>query len=126
MRDLTFLFAPPAYWRLTEEERKRHRCGPGRGVLEKLVPENLLGCSVSAACSIHDFCYAIGHTIEDKNEADRIFLNNMIRLIEAYGGLHFMIHLRLRRAFIYYEAVCHFGGPAFWREKNKPTELGLV
>lgn len=120
-----FLFAPPSYWKLPYEERKRRRCGPGRGVLEWLVPETIYGVSVTSACSIHDFMYSIGSTIEDKNEADRVFLNNMIRLIESHDGLFFMQRLRLKRAFLYYEAVSHFGGPAFWKNKNKPTEIGL-
>jgi hypothetical protein len=95
-------------------------------VLEWLVPETIYGCSVSVACSIHDYMYAHGKTPDDKCEADRVFLNNMIRLIEAYGGWWPIQFLRLRRALIYYEAVSHFGGPAFWNEKNKPTEIGLA
>ena len=121
-----FLFAPESYWKLSEEDRKARRCGPGRGVLDWLVPETILGCSVSAACSIHDFMYAEGATAADKDEADCVFLNNMIRLIEAHGGWGWIQRLRLNRARIYYEAVSHFGGPAFWHDKNKPTEIGLV
>ena len=126
MRSLTFLFAPPAYWRLPEDERKSLRCGPGRGVLELLVPETIYGVSVSAACSIHDFMYAVGVTDTDKADADEVFLNNMIRIIEAHRGLWLFQWLRLRRALIYYEAVKHFGGPAFWNTKNQPTEIGLA
>ena len=121
-----FLFAPPEYWKLSAEDRAARRCGPGRGVLEWLVPDNIYGCPVSVACSIHDFMYAHGKTADDKCEADRVFLNNMIRLIEANGGWWPIQWLRLRRAVIYYEAVSHFGGPAFWNEKNKPTEIGLA
>lgn len=120
-----FLFAPPAYWRLPESER-RGRCGPGRGVLEKIVPDTIYGLRVSAACDIHDKMYMWGATISDKDEADRVFLNNLIRLIEAAGGWRFLVRLRLRRARIYYEAVSHFGGPAFWNTKNQPTEIGLA
>jgi hypothetical protein len=126
MAPKAFLFAPPEYWRLSEDERKAFRCGPGRGVLEWLVPENIVGCSVSAACSVHDFMYAHGITATDKCEADAVFLNNMIRLIEAAGGPWLLRRLRLRRARIYYEAVSHFGGPAFWNQKNRPNEIGLV
>jgi hypothetical protein len=119
-----FLFAPPEYWRLPEDVRESYRCGPGRGVLEQLVPEKMYGLSVSPACSIHDFMYAHGNTSDDKREADIVFLNNMIRLIEAGGGWWFLRKLRLRRAYIYYEAVKDFGGPCYWNEKNKPSEIG--
>ena len=122
----TFLFAPPEYWKLSEDERKAFRCGPGRGVLEWLVPETIYGLCVTPACSIHDFMYAHGSTPMDKDEADRVFLNNMIRLIEAAGGPWILRMLRLRRARVYYEAVSHFGGPEFWNTKNKPTEIGLA
>jgi len=121
-----FLFAPPEYWKLSAEDRAARRCGPGRGVLEWLVPDTIYGVSVSAACSCHDFMYAHGKTPDDKCEADTVFLNNMIRLIEAHGGWWPIQFLRLRRALIYYEAVSHFGGTAFWNEKNKPTEIGLA
>jgi len=121
-----FLFAPPEYWKLPEEARKAFRCGPGRGVLEWLVPDTIYGLSVSAACSIHDWSYSHGKTASDKCEADTVFLNNMIRLIEAAGGPWLLRRLRLRRARAYYEAVSHFGGPAYWNQKNRPTEIGLA
>jgi hypothetical protein len=121
-----FLFAPPEYWKLSEDDRKARRCGPGRGVLEWLVPDTIYGLSVSAACSVHDWMYAHGNTDADKCDADCVFLNNMIRLIEAAGGPWLLRRLRLRRARIYYEAVSHFGGPAFWNSKNKPTEIGTA
>ena len=126
MRELAFLFAPPTYWRLPEDERRARRCGPGRGVLEWLVPDTIYGVNVSVACSIHDFMYAIGVTDTDKADADEVFLNNLIRLIEAHDGWWPIQWLRLRRALIYYGAVKHFGGPAFWNTKNQPTEIGLA
>ena len=121
-----FLFAPPEYWKLSEEVRKSFRCGPGRGVLEWLVPETMYGLSVSPACSIHDYMYTYGKTSDDKCEADIVFLNNMIRLIESDGGWWLLRKLRLRRAYVYYEAVKDFGGPYYWNEKNKSTEIGLA
>jgi len=120
------LLAPPEYWKLSAEDRAARRCGPGRGVLEWLVPDTIYGVRVSVACSIHDFMYAHGKTPADKDEADIVFLNNMIRLIEAHGGMWVLRRLRLHRAVIYYEAVKNFGGPAFWNTKNKPTEIGLA
>ena len=126
MGDMVFLFAPPEYWKLTGEERKNYRCGPGRGILERIIPDKILGCDIQPACGIHDFQYGQGRTDQDKADADEVFLNNMIRLIEAYGGRECMVRWRLNIAREYYEAVQHYGGPAYWNEKNKPDEIGLV
>ena len=120
------LFAPPEYWRLTDEERDRYRCGPGRGVLERLVPENIYGLCITPACGIHDFMYFIGEDDYDKTDADDVLLNNMVRIIEAHTTNQVLLCLRLRRAKTYYQAVKVFGGPAFWNSKNKASEVGLV
>ena len=120
------LFAPAEYWRLPESERAKLRCGPGRGVLEKLVPETVYLLTITPACAIHDFMYKIGETDQDKVDADDVFLNNMIRIIEANTTNKQILCLRLRRVRIYYMAVKFFGGPAFWKDKNKKSEVGLV
>jgi len=120
----TLLFAPEWYWLLPWAERKKGRCGPGTSWKEKLVPENIWGLSMTPACQIHDPMYKYGKTIEDKREADRVFLNNMLRLIDAGSANTFMRWLRRRAAYKYYEAVDLGGGPAFWADKNKPEELG--
>jgi hypothetical protein len=120
------LFAPPEYWDLTEEERKYFRCGPGRGILERLVPETAYGLRLSAACSIHDFMYRYGFTDQDKVDADEVFLNNMIRIIEVKTSSKILMFLRLRRARTYYLAVKLFGGPAFWNGKNKNEEMEKI
>jgi hypothetical protein len=55
---------------------------------------------------------------EDKEEADRVFLWNMLRIIHARTSSRILTWLRRRRAYKYYLAVKHFGGPAFWAGKN--------
>lgn len=67
--------------------------------------------------------YHVGQTVADKEEADRVFLNNLLRLIEAGSG--WLKMLRRRRALDYYQAVVAFGGPAYWAGKNSPTEEGV-
>lgn len=118
------LFAPASYWTCTEATRREvvSGCGPGRGWKAFLVPETLWGLSIRAACDIHDWMYHLGETVDDKKEADRVFLNNMIRIIEARTRWSWLKRMRLRRARIYYLAVCWFGGPAFWARKNRPDE----
>lgn len=118
------LYAPQSYIQATTEERKRvvNGCGAG-GWLRALVPDTMYGLDVSEACNIHDWMYATGLTIEDKAAADRVFLNNLLRIIDANTSWWLLRRLRYRRARTYFEAVQHFGGPAFWTGKNQPGEL---
>lgn len=128
-RTLPLLYAPPEYWSLTEEQHKEvcNGCGP-RGILGILVPNNLFGVDITEACNIHDYMYHIGQTIADKEAADRVLLNNMLRIIEeahgwpAFGWLQ---RKRVRKAELYYDVVVKFGGPWFWAGKNDPSELGV-
>lgn len=119
---MTFLFAPEAYKKLTAVALAAIANGCGAiGWKIDLVPDTLWGLGIRAACDIHDYMYHTGETIEDKNEADRVFLNNMLRLIVAKTKYKWLRRLRRRRALIYYFAVRHFGGPAFWAGKQDET-----
>lgn len=115
------LYAPKAYWDAIDAKADLSSILNGCGEEDwkgALIPENLLGLSVTPACNIHDWMYAKGKTIADKDEADRVFLNNMIRIIN-HGTDDFVLKkLRLAAAQTYYEAVCLFGGVAFWDGKN--------
>ena len=93
-------------------------CGSSQAKFD-FVPDSIYGLKIYPACHIHDFQYAVGKTIEDKREADRRFLNNMLRLIEADTNKirKFIKFLMRRRALKYYEAVNAFGGTAFWGNK---------
>jgi len=119
------LFAPEAYWKLSPAQQKALCNGCGTDTTW-FVPDTIWGLRITPACNIHDYMYKTGTTIEDKHSADRAFLNNMLRLIRAKTRLPWMIHLRVRRARIYYEAVHLLGGPAFWAGKNAPGEMGTV
>jgi len=70
--------------------------------------------------------YAIGQTLEDKEIADRVFLNNMLRLIETRTCCGLLKRLRGQRASLYFNAVHVFGGPAYWAGKNKSDEVRMV
>jgi hypothetical protein len=121
------LYAPESYWKLTPEQKSSivNGCGPGK-VLGILVPDSLWGLNITEVCNIHDYCYAMGESIKDKNEADRIFLNNMLRVIDAAQSCWLLRVLRARRAQTYYNAVRDFGGPFFWKGKNKLSEMRTV
>lgn len=66
--------------------------------------------------------YSEGKVIEDKEEADRTFLNNMIRTIDAKSS-SWLKWIRRSRAMSYYSAVRDFGGIAFWKGKNPPGTM---
>jgi hypothetical protein len=70
--------------------------------------------------------YLVGTENKDKEEADRVFKNNMTRIILRDTKFAPLRYLRLRRVFVYYKAVDTLGGVWFWREKNPPETLGLV
>ena len=118
------LYAPQSYIQANPHDRtyRVNGCGPG-GWLNRLVPDTIYGLDVSEACNIHDWMYFVGLTIEDKERADRVMLNNLIRIIDANTSFGWLRRLRYRRARTYYDAVCTFGGPFFWHGKNPPEEL---
>lgn len=113
------LYAPEGYVAASPEVRSQltNGCGAGGWKLD-LVPDSLLGLDILPACNIHDWMYSAGETLADKQEADRVFLNNMLRLIETDSSCWILKHIRRKLARGYFEAVEHFGGPAFWEGKN--------
>ena len=121
------LYAPPSYWRCSSDELNAVTggCGPG-GKGDYLVPDTMYGLSVFRACQIHDYMYYVGKTAADKKEADRVFLNNMVRIINAETKWKWLRSLRKRRAYAYYKAVDLFGGGSFWDGKNRPETFDYV
>ena len=111
------LFCPLTYQRASKQERDKvcNGCGAANAKFD-FVPDTIYGLNINDACNIHDWMYSKGKTIEDKQEADRVFLNNMLRIIEAKGG--FLKVFRRMRAIKYYGAVVDMGGPAYWAGKG--------
>lgn len=103
-------------------------CGTKKGWKIDVVPDTLLGCHIEEACNIHDILYQQGKTMEDKSNADKIFLENMIRLINGrtitWAAKLFLKSTRKKLAYLYYKAVHKFGDPAFWNKKNKNQSSG--
>ena len=110
------LYKPPSYVRANQAKRNRvcNGCGSANAKFD-FVPDTIWWLDIQEVCHIHDWMYHYGKTIEDKKEADRVMLNNMLRLIEA--GNKYLKPFRRRRALKYYEMVVAFGGPAFWSGK---------
>jgi len=106
------LHAPSSYNNASDAERasQSNGCGPG-GWKFDVVPDNLLGVDVVAACNIHDWMYGEGGGEDDREWADRIFLMNMKRLVRAAGGP--LLPARLCLAWWYWRGVVKLGRPAF-------------
>ena len=116
------LYAPTEYWSLPKELKQAltNGCGP-RGWLRVLVPDTICGLDITKVCDIHDYMYAIGVDEADREEADDVFRNNLLRWVDAHTKWNWLKKLRYHRAQVYYKAVRNFGGPAFWKDKN-PSE----
>lgn len=124
MKDI--LWAPAAYWTLHPNDKKEicNRCGP-RGVFADYIPNKILGLYIGECCNIHDYMYNKARpNIEDKKKADRVFKNNMLRLIDAKTKWKWLRKMRKWLAEKYYKTVKLFGGPAFWRGKNNTLNMG--
>ena len=117
------LYAPIDYWDMPAEEKDRTCNGCGtKGLGGWFVPDTLWGLSITECCNIHDYMYSRGLHINDKDEADRAFLNNMLRVIDEGTQWKLVKWLRHRRAWAYYQVVSQFGGPAFWVDGNIEEE----
>ena len=115
---LVKLYAPLSYWQgLKDGKTKKicNGCGAKKGI--KFSPL-FFGLNMTMCCDIHDWMYHEGKSNNDKEIADRVFLNNMLRVIEAKPSNSFIKSLRKSRAKSYYIAVKLFGGNAFWDGKN--------
>jgi len=112
------LHEPPSYTDASKGQRDAicNGCGAANAKFD-FVPDTIYGLCITPACNIHDWMYdEAGPDIVFKREADRVFLNNILRIIEDKGG--FLKFLRRRRALKYYLAVKYLGGLAFWKDKN--------
>lgn len=92
-------------------------CGSSNAMFD-FVPDSIYGMYIGYCCFVHDWGYYEGHDILDKEESDRIFLNNMLRMIDndcPWYAPKFLLRLRAKT---YYNAVRYFGGPSFFKDKN--------
>jgi hypothetical protein len=115
------LACPQSFLDAPDELRRAvvNGCGAANAKFD-FIPDAIYCMPIRPACDIHDWMYSVGRSAEDKDESDRTFLNNMLRLVETRRGLldRLLKPFRRRRALKYYEAVVAFGGPAFWAGKN--------
>jgi len=139
------LFAPSKYWdMLTEDNPELKKICNGVGSETSwtyhFIPNTIYGLSIIPVSDKHDFMYtypkAFPAMVDDeyfktgldyKNHADRVFLNNCIRLFEYHeklSGFTGWMHRRLAgvrraRAYEYFEILQKFGGTSFWEDKDQ-------
>jgi len=114
------LYAPKEYWDLSPEQKQKicNGCGAKGSKINFLIPQG----KFKEACNIHDYMYAVGKNDHDKRIADRVFINNLNRIVKASHPLLRPIRKIAARA--YYEAVAKFGDEAFWKDKVYPGMYG--
>jgi len=113
-------YAPEKVWeRLADKTIEKNGCGAGWTA--SLIPDRWFGLDFTMPCAIHDEMYALGITNEDKEIADRVFYNNMLRVVETRPKC--LQFLGRRLALRYYQAVRDFGSVAYWSGKNNPEEM---
>lgn len=113
------LFAPASFLNASVEELVRVCDGCGGSGSKIRPPKTIYGTLIVYSCIIHDWMYEKGFTNEDKEEADRAFLNNMNRLITRDSHKWYKpTYLQRRRAIKYYLATKYLGAEYFWAGKN--------
>lgn len=122
------LKAPKEYFEMLKNDPKKLKelvngCGPkfmffGIDLGDSLVPDTIYGLNVCKACSPHDMMYSYGKSLKDKEIADRIFLENLYRIIEAGTKWGWLKNLRRKRALKYYNAVASMGEVSFLKATN--------
>lgn len=110
-----YLAAPKSFWDADQEliDSIAGGCGPG-GNGDMFVPDTMYGLSVKAACSVHDWMYAVWNTPGGFEMANKVFKNNMIRIIDQSDSFKWLKVLRKRRALKYFLAVHYFGETSYF------------
>ncbi len=117
------LCVPKSYYDASPEELTHivNGCGAAGSWLSTFIPERFKGLDISLACDIHDWCYHHGQDWNDKLIADRIFLFNMIVVIdnaEVNGDGKNKSRDRRDRSKLYFDFVSKYGKSAYLSGKN--------
>lgn len=99
-------------------------CGAGEGVGDWIVPERVLGLSVSPACFVHDTMWDKAEpTWEYFHFSNSVFLSNILSLIETQSSSSVLEHMRMYRAVTYFNAVDTVGAHIFWSKFKEAKNL---
>ena len=124
MRHQYGLCAPATFWAASADLKARVCNGAGPAGYGWLVPDYFMFLCMTAAADIHDWMYWEGHEQKDKDAADRVFLLNMVAIIEDQTTKLFLFGSMLRStrlglALIYFIFVSELGKKAYWAGKDK-------
>lgn len=87
------------------------------------LPEFVWGVSLYAAYRIHAVMYGAGQTATAKIIADRVLLNNCVRLVTAaHNTNQRLLARRLQKIAAIVALVYDFAGPDFWQDKCAASE----
>ena len=109
------LAAPKSFWDSTDSIRKNLTggCGSGR-IGDFFVPDRIYCLKITAACIIHDWCFLVWNSKEGFIQANNLFKNNIIRIIQQTKSNRIIKKLRFQRSRLYYQAVKYFGEPSYF------------
>ncbi|MCJ8277309.1 MAG: hypothetical protein HRT44_02725 [Bdellovibrionales bacterium] len=100
------LNAPEEYLKLSDKEKNRivNQCGPD-GIVNKLVPNSILGLSIVEECNLHDYMYFKATDKVQAKKADDLFLENLNKKIDAQTKSKVLKVVRKFMSGLYYRAV---------------------
>jgi len=109
-------------------EWESYGCGPGDGIGDKLIPDTVWLLSIRDACKIHDWGYrhCVYSSSTDRERHDKIFLNNMLSIVDENTRWRWLRKLRYRRCKSYFLAVRAFGARSYWEARDtvvRPEEI---
>ena len=101
-------------------EKYNNGCGPG-GWKGKLVPDTIYCISIKEPCKIHDFMYEVGKNRTQKERADLMFYDNLLKVIQhdSKWWNRWLNPFREVRAGEYFLAVLFGGKDAFNNKVEK-------
>lgn len=84
-------------------------------VLSAMVPNNICFVSINYASAVHDWCYCIGGTEQDRQYADMEYYDLICRTLtyNLTGFWSLLLPYGLWKAKLYYRAVRLFGASHF-------------
>ena len=129
------LLDPPGWDEIPEQVRAELKCGPGDGVLERLVPDVwwfgyplYKPLRITPSCGRHDAEYRwLAPPSELGRElADLRFRKNTCRQTFNEGGPDWLLRHRLNRCYEYWWSVRKFGYQAFWGDRVAAMRGGVL